>query len=186
MPNPRTVAEWPTGPFSVIYADPPWAWSKTPLVDRGAARTVEKEYPTLQPDEIAALPVAQLAAKNSVLFLWATGPKLQIALTVMETWGFTFKTIGFCWVKRNGSGSLFWGMGFYTRANCELCLIGTRGAGLKRKSASIHQIIEAPLSKHSAKPLEVRQRIESLYDGPYLEMFAREKTPGWAVWGNEI
>jgi len=184
-PQDRPVAESPKGRYAVIYADPPWAWSKKPLVNRGAARTVEKEYVTMQPDAIAALPVAEWCADDAALFLWATGPKLPIALRVMEAWGFAYKTIGFAWVKQNKSGiGLFMGMGFYTRANVEICLLGVRGTP-KRKSAGVHQVVISPVSKHSEKPDEVRSRIEALYDGPYLEMFARTKRFGWNAWGLE-
>jgi N6-adenosine-specific RNA methylase IME4 len=178
---------------AVVYADPPWGWSQSALANRGAARTVEKEYATMPAPrghaaaEIEALPVNDWTADNAVLFLWATGPKLLHALAVMVAWGFTYKTIGFCWVKRNRKApSLFWGMGFFTRANVELGLIGTKGKGLKRKDAGVHQVVEAPVSIHSRKPAEVRRRIERLYDGPYLELFARERPPGWRVWGDGV
>ncbi len=173
-------------PFRVLYADPPWAWTKGKFVDRGRARSVEKEYATLSPEALARLPVGDWAAENAVLFLWATGPKLPVALDVIRAWGFTYKTIGFTWVKRNRrSPSWFWGLGFYTRANAEICLIATRGHPARR-SASVHQIIESPVGRHSAKPPEVRRRIEALYDGPYLELFARDRTPGWTAWGAEL
>ena len=175
----------PNRRYSVIYADPPWAWTRGVFRNRGSARTVEKEYATMQPNEIAALPVAEWSGDDAVLFLWATGPKLPIALQVMTAWGFIYKTIGFTWIKQNKSGQgLFWGLGFYTRANAELCLVGTRG-NPRRKSAGIHQVVMSPVAKHSEKPDEVRNRIEALYDGPYLEMFARSARPGWISWGLE-
>ena len=189
----ETPNSLPTEPASVIYADPPWGWSQSKLEDRGAARTVEKEYATMKSPrgsvaaEIEALPVGDWAADNAVLFLWATGPKLPHALSVMAAWGFTYKTIGFCWVKENRkSPGLFLGMGFFTRANTELCLIGTKGKGLKRKDAGVRQVVMAPVGVHSRKPSEVRERIEKLYDGPYLELFARERVDGWDAWGNEL
>lgn len=179
--------------YAVIYADPPWGWSQSTLRDRGAARTVEKEYATMAAPRghaaanIEALSVGEWAADNSVLFLWATGPKLLHALGVMSAWGFTYKTIAFCWVKENRkSGGLFLGMGFYTRANVELVLVGVRGKGLRRKDAGVRQVVQAPVAKHSAKPEEIAARIERLYDGPYLELFARQRREGWDVWGNEV
>ena len=184
--------------YSVIYADPAWAYRKTPLVNRGAARAVEKEYPTMQPEEIAAIPVASIAEDNSVLFLWATGPKLPEALMVMKAWGFTYRTIAFVWVKLTTKADKpFFGMGFYTRANAEIVLVGTRGRGCKRLDAAVRQVvldvydgpdeeqIAAPISTHSAKPDEVRQRIERLYDGRRVELFARKASDGWDVWGNQ-
>lgn len=185
-PDQQSTPPFPAGKFAVIYADPPWAWGKAPLVDRGAARAVEKEYPTMQPDEIERLPVANLAAENCALFLWATGPKLKVALSVMAAWGFDYKTIGFVWAKKNRkSEGLFMGMGFYTRANAELCLIGTRGSP-KRLDAGILQTIIAPVGEHSAKPDEVRDRITRLFDGPRIELFARRHAEGWQSWGLEV
>lgn len=176
---------FPQKQYSIIYADPPWAWGKKPLADRGAARAVEKEYPTMQPDEIMALPVASLAAARSVLFLWATSPKLPLAFDVMRAWGFEFKSVAFVWVKRNRqSESWFTGMGFYTRQNAEFVLLGTRGTpSLTRKDKGVHQVVDDPISVHSRKPEEVRERIDRLFDGDRIEMFARRAAPGWDAWG---
>lgn len=176
---------FPNKTYSIIYADPPWAWGKTPLVNRGSARAVEKEYPTMQPEEILALPVAPLANPQCVLFLWATSPKLPLALEVMSAWGFTFKSVAFVWVKKTKlSNTNFTGMGFYTRQNAEFVLLGTRGSpSLKRMDRSIHQIVEAPIGRHSAKPEEVRDRIDRLFAGDRIELFARRRAPSWDSWG---
>lgn len=190
---------WPQGKYPVIYADPAWAYRKAPLVNRGAARAVEKEYPTMQPDEIAALPVGDLAAPDSVLFLWATGPKLPQAMMVMGRWGFEYRTIAFVWVKLTKKADKpFFGMGFYTRANAEIVLVGTRGKGVKRLDAAVRQValdvydgpseepVAAIIGEHSEKPDEIRQRIERLYAGPRVELFARDRVRDWTVWGNEV
>jgi N6-adenosine-specific RNA methylase IME4 len=190
---------WPQGRFPVVYADPAWAYRKAPLVNRGRARAVEKEYATMQPEEIAALPVGDLAAPDAVLFLWATGPKLPLALDVMKAWDFEFRTVAFVWVKLTSKGDKpHFGMGFYTRANAELCLVGTRGKGVRRQDASVRQVcldvydgpseeqVATPIGAHSAKPDEIRQRIERLYAGPRVELFARERVRDWTVWGNEV
>lgn len=177
----------PPGPYSVIYADPPWAWGKKPLQNRGRARTVEKEYPTMQPEEIAELPVASIAAKDAALLLWTTGPKLQIGLDVLAAWGFKYVTVGFVWIKQNpGDRGLKFGMGFYTRSNAEYCLLGTHGSP-KRVDAGVDQVLVAPVGRHSAKPHEFRRRIERLFgDVPRLEMFSRQRTDGWDSWGNQV
>ena len=183
----------PKKKYAVIYADPPWAWGKAPLVDRGAARTVEKEYPTMQPDEIKALPVVSIAQDRAALFMWATSPKLPLAFEVMKAWGFEYKSCAFVWVKKNKkSDSLFTGMGFYTRQNAEFVLLGTRGTpSLERLDKGVHQVIEeaepifTPVSAHSVKPEEVRQRIDRLFGGERIELFARRAAPGWDVWGNQ-
>lgn len=176
----------PDGPYDVILADPPWAWGKAPLVDRGAARAVEKEYPTMQPEEIKALPVEAMAADESVLLMWATSPKLHLALEVMAAWGFTFKTVAFTWVKTNADGSPFMGMGFYTRQNAEFVLLGTRGKKApERLSKSVHSVLMAPRGRHSQKPEELQDRVDSLFGGRKVELFARRRREGWDVWGND-
>jgi N6-adenosine-specific RNA methylase IME4 len=179
---------FPNKRYSVIYADPPWSWSKSPLIDRGAARTVEKEYPTMQPEEIMALPVSLIAADRSILFMWTTSPKLPMAFDVMTAWGFQYKTVAFVWTKRNKvSDGWFTGMGFYTRQNAEFCLLGTRGKpALTRLDKSVHQIVDDPISVHSRKPESVRERIDRLYAGERIELFARQHTPGWDAWGYDV
>ena len=138
--------------------------------------------------ELCDLPVGKIAAPNSVLFQWATFPKLKEAIEVMEAWGFTYKTNGFTWVKTNRrNGEFYSGTGSYTCGNAEICLIGTRGKVLKRINKSVKQIIVEPIGKHSAKPITIRRRIELLYgDVPRVELFARESSIGWTCLGNEI
>ena len=171
--------------YSVILADPPWsfrAWS-----DKGKGRSAEQHYPTMLLEDIKALPVSDLAAEDCVLFLWATFPMLKEALKVAEAWGFVYKTVAFTWVKENRkSPGLFWGLGYWTRANAEVCLLATRGSP-KRQSAAVHQVILSPVERHSKKPDEVQERIVTLMgDVSRVELFARQETPGWDVWGNEV
>lgn len=171
--------------YNIIYADPPWSyrvWS-----DKGTGRSAEKHYPTMTLSQIAKLPVEKIAAKNAILFLWVTFPSLQEAFSIISAWGFTYKTVAFVWVKQNKkTPTLFWGMGYWTRSNVELCLLATKGQP-KRISANVHQVILAPVMEHSRKPAEVRDRIIALVgDLPRVELFARQVTPGWDVWGNEV
>ena len=171
--------------YNVILADPPWsfrAWSS-----KGMGRSAEQHYPTMRLEDIKALPVPDLAAGDCVLFLWATFPMLKEALEVIDTWGFTYKTVAFTWVKENRkSPGLFWGLGYWTRANAEVCLLATRGSP-KRQSAAVHQVILSPVERHSKKPDEVQERIVTLMgDVSRVELFARQETPGWDVWGNEV
>ena len=172
---------FPSKKYNVIYADPAWAYSAG-----GAKRNAKRHYDTMKPEEIYALPVQDLAADHCVLFMWATFPNLEIALEAIKRWGFTYKTIGFVWVKRNKKAdSWFMGGGNYTRSNAEICLIGVKGK-LKRLSASVHSVCDAPRREHSRKPDEIRDRIVQLYgDVPRIELFARETAPGWDAWGNE-
>jgi N6-adenosine-specific RNA methylase IME4 len=137
--------------------------------------------------EIKSLDIESIVQRDCVLFLWATFPQLNDAFKVIEAWGFTFKTVAFVWVKRNRkSPSLFWGMGYWTRANVEICLLATRGHP-RRVSARVHQVVESPIRNHSQKPDLVRERIVDLMgDLARIELFARERTDGWDVWGNEV
>jgi len=137
--------------------------------------------------DICALPIPSVAAADSILFLWATYPMLPDALRVMAAWGFTFKTVAFTWVKQNPSGTGFhFGLGYWTRANPEICLIGIKGRPC-RVSKAVPNLIISPRREHSRKPDEIRERIIELCgDVPRLELFARQKAPGWSVWGNEV
>ena len=125
-------------------------------------------------------------------FLWATFPNIDAALKVIKEWGFTYKTAAFVWVKKNKkSQSNFWGMGAYTRANAEVCLLGiSKDTKAKQvvKNNGVHQIIESPIEKHSKKPSEARERIIRLcgYETNKIELFARENIIGWDCWGNEV
>ena len=176
--------------YQIIYADPPWSyrnysnqWHK----DNPKSRWVGNQYNTMSIKEIKSLPIQDISDDNCVLFLWTTPPNLDVAFEVIKAWGFNYKTKGFSWVKRNKKvNSLFWGMGFWTRANTEDCLLCTKGKP-KRVDAGVHQVIESPIREHSRKPDEARDRIVKLLgDLPRIELFAREKTEGWDVWGNEV
>ena len=138
-------------------------------------------------DALCALPVETLAAKDCLMFLWATFPMLPEALRLIQAWGFTFKTVAFVWLKRNKkSPTWFYGLGHWTRGNAEICLLATKGHP-KRQSAGVHQLIVSPVEQHSKKPDIVRDKIVALMgDLPRIELFARQKSPGWDVWGNEI
>ena len=138
-------------------------------------------------DELCALPVERLAEKDCLLFLWATFPQLPEALQLIKAWGFTFKTVAFVWLKRNKkSPTWFYGLGYWTRGNAEICLLAKRGKP-KRRSAGVHQFIISPVEEHSKKPDVTRDKIVELAGAlSRVELFARQKTPGWDVWGNEV
>lgn len=137
-------------------------------------------------EELMALPVSAIADTDCVLFLWATFPQLPEALRLIKAWGFSYRTVAFVWLKTNRKArTWFYGLGFWTRGNAEICLFAKRGHP-KRKSAGIHQLIVSPVEQHSKKPDEARERIVALMgDLPRIELFARQETPGWDVWGNE-
>ena len=169
--------------YSVIYADP--AWTFTTRSSKGKGRSPEQHYGCMTLDEIITLPVQDLAAKNCVLLLWTIDTHLPMALDVIKAWGFKYKSKGFNWVKTNSDGSPFTGMGFWTRANPEDCLLATKGSP-KRDAKDVRRLVMSPRREHSRKPDRIRDDIERLVHGPYVELFARETKPGWDVWGNQV
>ena len=187
----------PKGHFKCILADPPWQfnslWGGRPkkVGNNYPSRAIDAHYDTLTIDEICALPVPDLCAPDCVLFMWTCWPVLQASFKVIEAWGFTYKTCGFSWMKADpyrlfaDEKTPFAGLGYWTRANTEPCLLATRGKP-KRRAADVRQGIIAPRREHSRKPDEIHGRIERLIDGPYLELFARAQRAGWSTWGNEV
>lgn len=172
--------------YNLIYADPPWHFkTRSP---KGEGRSASKHYPTMTLADIKRLRVQDIACPDSVLLMWATDPLLEVAFDVIKAWGFKYKTVGFYWVKENRrSPGWFTGLGYYTRANPEVCLLATRGDGLPRFARDVRRLVVAPRGAHSAKPPEVSRRIERLFgDVSRIEMFARSKRRGWEVWGNEV
>ena len=178
--------------YGVIYADP--AWTFTTRSDKGKDRSPEQHYDCMTLDDIKALPVRDLAAKNCVLLIWVIDTHLPMALEVIEAWGFKYKTKAFNWVKTNKDGSPFTGMGFWTRANPEDCLmainvqedvlLATIGQP-KREAKDVRRLVLSPRREHSRKPDEIRDEIERLVPGPYVELFARHTKDGWDSWGNQ-
>jgi len=145
-------------------------------------------YNTMAIEDIAALPVKDIAADDSVLFLWVTFPHLQSCFKVIEDWGFKYTTIGFNWFKTypKNKDKFFVGLGNWTRANSELCLMAKRGHP-QRVDNCVESIIKSPIGRHSEKPQCVKKHIvELLGDVPRIELFARTSTPGWSAWGNEV
>ncbi len=184
---------FPNKKYQIIYADPPWQFKN--YNDKTAKNWVGSHYGCMTTEDICNLPVSEIADENCILFIWATFPKLPDCLKVIEKWGFIYKTLGFNWYKENQNGSLFFGMGYWTRSNTEICLIATKGHP-KRQDANVFQVIEYPRLKHSEKPPIIRDRIVQLMgDLPRIELFARppkdrlfedESYKGWDVWGNEV
>jgi N6-adenosine-specific RNA methylase IME4 len=185
--------------YSIIYADPPWSYEGNATNQKNNRGGAAVHYNVMSLADICALPISDLAADNSLLFMWGAWPKLFEAKAVIDAWGFTFKTCAFVWVKTNrrvnveqtsflpvDSFDSFWGMGRWTRANTEFCLLAVKGKP-KRMSAAVHQVIYAPIAKHSQKPAETRDRIIELAgDLPRVELFARKPAKGWEVWGNQV
>lgn len=178
---------FPDKKYQIIYADPPWnglGWN-----NGSGEKCPAKHYDVQEEDWILKLPVLRLANETCALFLWVTFPNLPLGLRTIEAWGFKYATCAFSWAKRNKQAdSFFLGCGNYTRANVELCLLGTRGHCQKiRVSRGVPQLCTAKIGRHSEKPTEIRDRIVELFgDRPRIELFARTRAPGWDVWGNEV
>lgn len=178
--------------YRVVAADPPWAFKSNSAAKPG--RNAMRHYDCMPLEDINALPVSSIVADNAILFLWITGPFMAIGahLPLMKSWGFKPSGMGFVWIKLNPrAASLFFlkddlamGGGFTTRKNAEFCLIGKRGRSV-RQNAGIHEVIIDPRRQHSRKPDEFFSRVQEYSEGPYLEMFARQRRPGWDVFGNE-
>ena len=176
--------KFPDKKYKIIYADPPWTYDnmKDKNPDMGGIT-----YPTMTLDEIKAMPVQDITDKDCALFMWATMPKLREAFEVIDAWGFRYITCAVTWVKQNPKGEgIYSGLGHWTNGNAELCLFAKKGAP-KRQAKNVKQIVLSPRGKHSAKPIEVRDRIVSLIgDLPRIELFARQTAEGWDNWGNEV
>lgn len=170
--------------YGVIYADPPWDFKTRS--DRGRGRSADNHYPIPDFETLRNLPVQNLAAKDAVLLMWVTDPHLEIGLGLMKDWGFTYKTVGFYWAKeKRKSDGFFTGMGYWTRANPEQCILGTRG-NPSRLAKDVKKLVVSKLREHSRKPDEIRDSIRRLVPGPYLEMFARSTDQHWDSWGNQV
>jgi len=185
-PAAEDLLEKISGPFSTIYADPPWRFqNRTGKMAPEHQRLLR--YPTMSLEEIMELPVGKLAAAKSHLYLWIPNALIAEGLEVMKRWGFTYKT-NIVWYKtRKDGGPDGRGVGFYFRNVTELLLFGVRG-GMRTLKPGRRQVNIVPRRKreHSRKPDEMYDLIESCSPGPYLELFARHPRRRWAQWGNEV
>lgn len=179
---------FPNKTYSIIYADPPWKYNdrrNTHTRFRGGAMA---HYDVMAPKDIMRLPVSKISKNNAVLLLWAVFPKLDIAMDVIKAWGFKYRTVAITWVKTNKKNdNPFFGVGYYFKSNAEVCLLATKGKTLKPISNRESSLVISPRQEHSKKPDIVRDKIVNLFgDLPRIELFARQKTDGWDVWGNEV
>ena len=177
--------ELPNKKYNIIYADPPWEYKES----GSGSRVVNSHYPTMKIEDIKNLPIQDISHDKSILFMWVTFPRLEQGLDVIKSWGFNYYGLGFDWIKTSKNKKLSWGMGYYTRQNTEVCLIGVKKKPYRFKplvrnelSAVVHQRLA-----HSEKPNIFREKIVNVIgDVPRIELFARQKTEGWDVWGNEV
>jgi len=178
---------FPNKKYQIILADPPWEYASDPKSKRGIWGLAHQQYSTMKIEDLMHLPVQNIADDNCMLFLWATFPNLQQALDLIKAWGFEFKTVAFVWEKLGKTNNTLkkYGLGWYTRSNCEIVMIGRKGK-FDRKSAAVHQVVKSTITAHSQKPDEIRKRILKLCgDLPRIELFARTIVHGWDVWGND-
>ena len=168
--------------YEIIYADPPWDYKgqkqHSKVKTTGGAVS---HYNTTTTRDLKDIPVADVAADNSLMFMWSSSPHLDQAIDLMTAWGFQYKTIAFVWYKQRTNP------GFYTMSQCEICIVGKRGKiPTPRGARNVRQFLSEERGKHSAKPAEIRRRIEQMFPTQTkLEMFAREAPEGWDVFGNE-
>lgn len=170
--------------YGIVYADPPWDYrGQLQHAGPGSEDTggAVRHYPTVPLEELKALPVHRIAARDCLLFLWSTSPHLDQAIQLGKAWGFAWATVAFVWDK------LRMNPGHYTMSQCELCLVFRRGRiPLPRGARNVRQLVREERRSHSAKPEEVRRRIEAMFpEQPRIELFARRRAPGWEAWGLE-
>ena len=180
---------FPNKKYNVIYADPPWSFGRGVYQDNGRdERKIETIYNTMPKKDIENLPVKEISSEDCALFLWVTDSHLKDGIELIEKWGFKYKTIAFIWVKKTKNNKTCANVGAWTMKNCEIVLLGTKGNMLKYKNANnVFQLVEEIRTKHSKKPKEVSRRIHEIFPiENKIELFAREKSDGWDVWGNEV
>jgi N6-adenosine-specific RNA methylase IME4 len=175
--------------YGVIYADPPWSYKTYSNRDQGTVphRTEEAPYEAMTAEELLALPVHKVAAKDCVLHMWTISSHFDQALALGAAWGFTFKSLGMVWVKtqKHNPEVPKMGMGKWFRQECEIALLFTCGKP-KRVSAGVRQTILEPAREHSRKPDVGYDLVEALSAGPYLEMFSRSSRAGWDAMGDQV
>jgi len=179
----------PTGlEYDVILADPPWSYHGQQAKWGAAA----KFYPTMSDDELMSMPVRCIARDSTVLFCWATGPRLDFAIRLVEYWGFRYRGIAFVWVKTTKAGVPIGARGVrpsIVKPTTEFVIAASmtsKGRPMPLADESVAQVVLAPATEHSRKPDEVNARIERLYpQASRIELFARRDRDGWDTWGNE-
>lgn len=177
---------FPNKKYRIIYADPPWPESAASKKRTGQA---EQYFKTMKEGDIVSLrnAVNGIAHINSALFLWSTARHLPMAIRVMKAWGYRYVNVAFTWMKCNKiDGRPRIGLGVYTKANAEFCLMGLRGK-MKVRAYNVSSAVYEPTIGLGRKPDTVRDRIVRLFGNlPRIELFARQKTNGWDVWGDEV
>lgn len=171
--------------YGAILADPPWSFKTWSGKYGTPHRSAADHYKTAETTSLAEIPVSDWCAADCALFMWVVDSHLPDAIDLARAWGFKYKTRAFTWRKLTKSGATKIGMGYWTRKQTEICLLFTRGKP-RRLDKGVREIIDSARREHSRKPDEQYARIERLVVGPYLELFARQRWPGWDAWGDEV
>jgi len=172
--------------YQIVYADPPWDYRGQLQHTGSQGETTggaKAHYPTMNGADLAALEVPAISdPEQSLLFMWTSNPHLPEALDLMKAWGFKWATVAFVWDKQRVNP------GYYTMSQVELCLVGKRGRIPQPRGArNVRQFLSSPRGTHSAKPEEVRSRIEQMFPTQKkIELFARTTVPGWDCWGTDV
>jgi N6-adenosine-specific RNA methylase IME4 len=183
-----TLPPLPAGPYDIVYADPPWFYYGSKVKDAAAG----KHYPLMSQQELASLPVRDIMSKRAALFLWATCPRLNFAIELIERWGLHYRGVAYVWIKTNARGEIIAGQGVpptFTKPTTELVLAATTtpsGRPFPLRDLAQGQVVLARRAEHSRKPSIFRERIEALCGKrSRIELFARERIGGWDSWGVE-
>lgn len=178
----------PAGPYDIVYADPPWFYYGSKVKDAAAG----KHYPLMSQEELSELPVRDIMSKRAGLFLWATCPRLNFAIELIERWGLHYRGVAYVWIKTNARGEIISGQGVpptFTKPTTELVLAATTtpsGRPFPLRDLAQGQVVLSRRAEHSRKPSIFRERIEALCgERPRIELFARERARGWDSWGVE-
>ena len=176
--------------YKIIYADPPWHYGSKSAVNNSTGsdhKPLSEHYNTMSLSDMKQLPIKDMTDKDAACFMWVTDSHLEEAIEIFKAWGFKYKTVAFNWIKTTSKGNYCKNVAPWTMKSSEICLLGTKGAMTQYKQVNnIEALVFAERTKHSKKPEEVRSRIDQLFgDIPRLEMFARNASEGWDVFGNE-
>lgn len=183
--------KWPRPTYDIVYADPPWPMFGDPNKDAAAG----KHYELMDMKSIKMLPVKSLFRdqKKGVAFVWATSPRMDLAVDAIRAWGLHYRGVAFVWVKTRKDGGIIHGQGVrptVTKPTTEMCLVATtnkKGRPFPLLSEKVPQVVLAPREGHSVKPVVFRQHILDLYgDRPAIELFARNRAHGFDAWGKEV